>query len=63
MSINLVSLLRESARQAPDHIAIVSGEKIFAYAAYKYPRIVEFRRSLPKTATGKLLKRELRAQA
>jgi long-chain acyl-CoA synthetase len=32
-------------------------------AAYKYPRIVEFRHSLPKTATGKLLKRELRAQA
>jgi len=29
-------------------------------AAYKYPRIVEFRDSLPKTATGKILKRELR---
>jgi len=28
-------------------------------AAYKYPRIVEFRRSLPMTATGKILKREL----
>jgi long-chain acyl-CoA synthetase len=31
-------------------------------AAYKYPRIVEFRDSLPTTATGKILKRELRAQ-
>jgi long-chain acyl-CoA synthetase len=29
-------------------------------AAYKYPRQVEFRESLPKTATGKILKRELR---
>jgi long-chain acyl-CoA synthetase len=29
-------------------------------AAYKYPRIIEVRESLPKTATGKILKRELR---
>ncbi len=28
-------------------------------AAYKYPRIVEFRTELPMTATGKILKREL----
>ncbi len=28
-------------------------------AAYKYPRLVEFRDSLPLTATGKILKREL----
>jgi acyl-CoA synthetase (AMP-forming)/AMP-acid ligase II len=28
-------------------------------AAYKYPRIVEFRETLPMTATGKILKREL----
>jgi long-chain acyl-CoA synthetase len=28
-------------------------------AAYKYPRIVEFAESLPMTATGKILKREL----
>jgi len=32
-------------------------------AAYKYPRIVEFRDSLPMTATGKILKRELAEQA
>jgi long-chain acyl-CoA synthetase len=32
-------------------------------AAYKYPRIVEFRDSLPMTATGKILKRELARQA
>jgi long-chain acyl-CoA synthetase len=28
-------------------------------AAYKYPRIVEFRDSFPMTASGKILKREL----
>ena len=32
MSLNLVSLLRDSARQAPDHIAIIFGEKTFTYA-------------------------------
>jgi long-chain acyl-CoA synthetase len=32
-------------------------------AAYKYPRIVEFRDSLPMTATGKILKRELAGPA
>ncbi|WP_308312116.1 long-chain-fatty-acid--CoA ligase [Streptomyces albipurpureus] len=30
-------------------------------AAYKYPRIIEFRETLPMTATGKILKRELSA--
>ncbi|NKE58990.1 long-chain fatty acid--CoA ligase [Lentzea sp. PSKA42] len=29
-------------------------------AGYKYPRLVEFRDTLPMTATGKILKRELR---
>jgi long-chain acyl-CoA synthetase len=29
-------------------------------AAYKYPRVIEFRDSLPKGATGKILKKELR---
>ena len=29
-------------------------------AGYKYPRIVEFREALPMTATGKILKRELK---
>jgi long-chain acyl-CoA synthetase len=32
-------------------------------AAYKYPRIVEIRDDLPKTASGKILRRELRAEA
>lgn len=29
------------------------------FAAYKYPRIVEFRDALPMTATGKILKRQI----
>jgi long-chain acyl-CoA synthetase len=29
-------------------------------AAFKYPRIIEFRDSLPTSGTGKVLKRELR---
>ncbi|WP_185995265.1 long-chain-fatty-acid--CoA ligase [Nocardioides campestrisoli] len=44
--------------------ASVTEEELVAWAkeqmaAYKYPRIVEFRDSLPMTATGKILKREL----
>jgi long-chain acyl-CoA synthetase len=31
-------------------------------AAYKYPRTIEFRDQLPMSATGKILKRELRAE-
>jgi long-chain acyl-CoA synthetase len=43
----------------------VSEQELIAYckerlAAYKYPRSVEFRDTLPKTATGKILKRELK---
>jgi long-chain acyl-CoA synthetase len=32
------------------------------FAAYKYPRLIEFRNDLPTSATGKILKRELRVQ-
>ena len=32
------------------------------FAAYKYPRLIEFRSELPMSATGKILKRELRVQ-
>jgi long-chain acyl-CoA synthetase len=44
--------------------AELSAEDVVAFckerlAAYKYPRIVEFRDSLPKGSTGKILKREL----
>ncbi|MFF3441180.1 long-chain fatty acid--CoA ligase [Streptosporangium sp. NPDC002721] len=45
--------------------ATITEEELIAWgkenmAGYKYPRIVEFRDALPMTATGKILKRELR---
>ncbi len=45
--------------------AVVTGDELIAYsrerlAAYKYPRVVEVRDELPKTVTGKLLRRALR---
>jgi len=45
-----------------------SSEEIIAWskeqmAAYKYPRIVEVRGALPMTATGKILKKDLKAEA
>jgi long-chain acyl-CoA synthetase len=47
------------------HGATVTEAELVAWAkenlaAYKYPRVVEFRDELPMTATGKILKRELR---
>ena len=43
----------------------ISEDELIAYtksklAAYKYPRIVEFIDALPMSATGKILKKELR---
>lgn len=43
----------------------IAKEELIAYtkaniAAYKYPRIVEFMEALPMSATGKILKKELR---
>jgi len=53
---------KAGAALAPN--AELSAEDVIAFckerlAAYKYPRIVEFRDSLPKGSTGKILKREL----
>jgi long-chain acyl-CoA synthetase len=42
---------------SPDALVAWCRERM---AAYKYPRIVELVASLPMTATGKILKRELR---
>jgi long-chain acyl-CoA synthetase len=48
--------LRAGAESTPDQIIAYCREHL---AAYKYPRLIEFRGELPKTATGKILKREL----
>ena len=47
------------AEPSPDQLIAWSKERL---AAYKYPREIELRDSLPMNATGKILKRELRAE-
>jgi long-chain acyl-CoA synthetase len=49
-------ILNEGAELTPDELVAWCKEQM---AAYKYPRIVEVTSSLPMTATGKILKREL----
>jgi long-chain acyl-CoA synthetase len=49
-------ILEQGAQISEDELIAWCHEQM---AAYKYPRIVEFRESLPMTATGKILKREL----
>jgi acyl-coenzyme A synthetase/AMP-(fatty) acid ligase len=46
----------ELARELQDHVKAVT-------APYKYPRIVDFAESLPKTASGKIRRAELRGGA
>jgi long-chain acyl-CoA synthetase len=55
--VKAVVVLRAGLSATPEEIV---GYCRAHLAAYKYPRVVEFREELPKTATGKILKRELR---
>jgi long-chain acyl-CoA synthetase len=50
-------VLKEGASASPQEIIQWTSERI---AAYKYPRVVEFLDALPMSATGKILKKELR---
>ena len=50
-------VLNEGAKITTDELMAYTKENI---AAYKYPRIVEFIDALPQSATGKILKKELR---
>ncbi|MGW2656131.1 class I adenylate-forming enzyme family protein [Streptomyces sp. NPDC001478] len=50
--------LRPGATAAPDELGAYCKERL---AAYKYPREVEILEDLPKTASGKILRRELRS--
>ncbi|KUL41087.1 class I adenylate-forming enzyme family protein [Streptomyces regalis] len=52
--------LRPGAETDPDALAAYCRERL---AAYKYPRQVEILPDLPKTASGKILRRELRSRA
>ncbi|MEU1039781.1 AMP-binding protein [Streptomyces sp. NPDC005551] len=51
--------LRPGSDAAPDALAAYCKERL---AAYKYPRRVEILPELPKTASGKILRRELRSR-
>jgi long-chain acyl-CoA synthetase len=56
--IKAVVVLKDNASASEDELREYCRERI---AAYKYPRYIEVRREqLPKNATGKILKRELR---
>ncbi|MDA3623882.1 long-chain fatty acid--CoA ligase [Saccharopolyspora sp. WRP15-2] len=50
-------VLEKTARTTEEEIIAWAKERL---AGYKYPRAVEFVNALPMTATGKILKRELR---
>ncbi|MGV9709490.1 AMP-binding protein [Gordonia sp. NPDC003424] len=52
--------LRDDATATPDELVEFCKEQM---AAYKYPRSVEIVEELPKTVTGKILRRELRDAA
>jgi long-chain acyl-CoA synthetase len=56
--VKAVLALKPGHKATAEDIITYCREKL---AAYKYPRLVEFRDALPKTATGKILKRELRS--
>jgi long-chain acyl-CoA synthetase len=51
-------IIRKPGSNVTEEILVDWGREQFA--SYKYPRIVEFRDSLPISATGKVLKRELK---
>ncbi|HEY3470588.1 MAG TPA: long-chain fatty acid--CoA ligase [Amycolatopsis sp.] len=51
--------LKGGAAATPEEIIAFAKERM---AAYKYPRSVEILAEIPKTASGKILRRELRAQ-
>jgi long-chain acyl-CoA synthetase len=55
--VKAVIALKPGQKATAEDIMAYCKEKL---AAYKYPRFIEFRDTLPKTATGKILKRELR---
>ena len=54
--IKAVIVKKPGAEATEDEIVEWGKEQ---FANYKYPRVVEFRESLPMTATGKILKREI----
>lgn len=56
-------VLREGVSAGPETVKELQEHVKRAIAPYKYPRAVEFVDELPRTATGKLLRTELRRRA
>ena len=56
-SVKAVISLKPNTQTTPDEIIAFCKDRM---AAYKYPRTVEIVEDLPKTVTGKILRRELR---
>ena len=52
-------VLKQGASLTGEELIVWSKEQM---ASFKYPRLVEIRESLPMTATGKILKKELKAE-
>jgi long-chain acyl-CoA synthetase len=59
-TVRAVVALKDGAKAGADEIIAFCKERM---AAYKYPRVVEFVEEIPKTATGKFLRRALRREA
>jgi long-chain acyl-CoA synthetase len=57
--IKAFTVLKEGQQVSADELREWCKEKM---AAYKYPRQIEFRDNLPMSATGKILKKELKAE-
>jgi long-chain acyl-CoA synthetase len=55
--VKAIIVLRPGGALTEDALSRYCKERL---AAYKYPRVIEFRDTLPKGPTGKILKRELR---
>jgi long-chain acyl-CoA synthetase len=56
-TVKAVVSLKPGTSATPDELIAFCKERM---AAYKYPRILEIIEDLPKTVTGKILRRELR---
>lgn len=57
-SVKAYVSLRPGATATPEELAYYCKERL---AAYKYPRVVDILPELPKTTSGKILRRELRS--
>ncbi len=60
--VRAVVVLREGERPSDELVRVLQDHVKERTAPYKYPRIVDFAEALPKTASGKVRRSELRAR-